>query len=192
MKIHPFYSRIIWSFALVNNLYYQEYDISLLPQNLWCGLVYSGINMHWCKAGFFTIGDLPFEEGRIDVNQVRSALTSIGFNQSPYLYCCAFQQALKLYYGVPGTYAPHEDLVLKMKMLLHQCTSQMLSLGKWFSFLHKVPYETPQVEQVFHRMLCDCKITKFWDVNYKILARILAMPKIIVKVYGEENLCFYA
>ena len=77
-------------------------------------------------------------------------------------------------------------------MLLHQCTSHMLLLRKWFSILHRVPYETPQVEQVFHQMLFDYKITKFWDVNYKILARILATPKIIAKVQGEENLCFCA
>ncbi len=149
MTIQPFYAGVIWSFALVNDLYYQEYDASSLPQNLWCGLVYSGINKHWCTAGYFTIGDLPFDEGRIDVNQVRSVLISIGFNQSPYLYCCAFQQSLKQYEGVSGTYAPNEDLVLKMKLLLSQCTSQMLSLGKWFSILHRVPYKIPQVEQVF-------------------------------------------
>ncbi len=58
----------------------------------------------------------------------------------------------------------------------------MLLLGKWFSVLPIIPCKTPQVEKIFCHMLCDCKVMKFWDVNFKILARILAMPKIIAKV----------
>ena len=33
--------------------------------------------------------------------------------------------------------------------------------------------------KVFHNMLVHCKVTKFWDVNYKILSRILATPVVL-------------
>ncbi len=37
-------------------------------------------------------------------------------------------------------------------------------------------------------MLVACKVTKFWQINYKILSRILATPKIIAAVCNAENL----
>ncbi len=42
-----------------------------------------------------------------------------------------------------------------------------------------VPLEVPECEQIFQQMLVSCKITKFRDINFKILARILVMLKIL-------------
>ncbi len=40
----------------------------------------------------------------------------------------------------------------------------------------------------FLNMLCLCKVTKFWKINYKILARILATPKMISSCQNKENI----
>ncbi len=37
-------------------------------------------------------------------------------------------------------------------------------------------------------MLVKYKITKFWEVNFKILTRILAIPVVIVAVHKNPNL----
>ena len=36
-------------------------------------------------------------------------------------------------------------------------------------------------------MLKKCKVTKFWEVNYKIFARILATPVVIAAVLGDAS-----
>ena len=50
----------------------------------------------------------------------------------------------------------------------------------------------PECEHIFTRMILNCKISKFHKVNYKILARILATPKITAKVRGQENIAWCA
>ncbi len=40
--------------------------------------------------------------------------------------------------------------------------------------------------------MCSCKIIKFWDINFKILSHILATPKIISKIHGEDNIQYCA
>ncbi len=48
--------------------------------------------------------------------------------------------------------------------------------------------EENESQMIFECILCACKITKFKEVNYKILGRILAMPKLISWVHKEDNL----
>ncbi len=55
-----------------------------------------------------------------------------------------------------------------------------------------VPLEVPECEQIFQWMLVSCKITKFRDINFKILARILVMPKILASIHKEENITWCA
>ncbi len=64
----------------------------------------------------------------------------------------------------------------------------MLSLENWNQALDILPLEEFQYQAIFEHMLLACKISKFWEINFKILAQILAMPKIIVKVKGADNL----
>ena len=78
------------------------------------------------------------------------------------------------------------------KTILQCSIARVLSLDNWLAFLHILPLEIPQLEQIFCRMLCSCKITKFWDVNFKILLCILATPKIISKICGEDNIHYCA
>ena len=68
----------------------------------------------------------------------------------------------------------------------------MLSLDNWYKVLEYLPLEVPECEHIFKRMLLNCKISKFHKVNYKILAQILATPKIIAKVRGQENIAWCA
>ncbi len=40
---------------------------------------------------------------------------------------------------------------------------------------------------IFMHMLKKCKVTKFWEVNYKIFAHILATPVVIAAVLGDAS-----
>ncbi len=66
----------------------------------------------------------------------------------------------------------------------------MLSLDRWCLILQLLPLEVLELERVFCAMLVHCKITKFREINFKILARILATPRILSRVKRAENLEF--
>ena len=55
-----------------------------------------------------------------------------------------------------------------------------------------IALEVPESECIFQHMLVNCKITKFREVNFKILACILAMPKIVAKIHQADNLSWCA
>ncbi len=59
---------------------------------------------------------------------------------------------------------------------------------KWFEYFVIFPFEDFQATKIFKQILVACKVTKFWETNYKILAQILVILKIIAVVRGEENL----
>ena len=84
--------------------------------------------------------------------------------------------------GVPGTFIPNLHLPIVMMTLLKDDCTVVLTLDKWCVFFNRVSFEILELEQIFQRMLVQCKPTKFREINYKILARILATPKIISKV----------
>ncbi len=90
--------------------------------------------------------------------------------------------------GVPGTFIPNLHLPIVMKKLLKDDCTVVLTLDKWCVFFNRVSFEILELEQIFQRMLVQCKPTKFREINYKILVRILAIPKIISKVQSEDNL----
>ncbi len=45
---------------------------------------------------------------------------------------------------------------------------------------------------IFRYMLRSCHITKFCEINFKILSRILVMPKIVAKIKCNPSLQFCA
>ncbi len=45
--------------------------------------------------------------------------------------------------------------------------------------LNLLPLDKLESSTVFCNMLTHCKITKLWEVNFKILSRILATPVVI-------------
>ncbi len=75
-----------------------------------------------------------------------------------------------------------------MKVLLRsECTST-LKLDNWCQFLNRIPFEIPESEVIFQRNITDCKISKFKEINYKILSRTLVTPKIVSKIRQADNL----
>ena len=74
---------------------------------------------------------------------------------------------------------PHTFVSIQAKALLSQASEAPLSLEYWEKKLNIPPLSREDKIKVFHVMLVKCKITKFWDVNYKILARILATPVVL-------------
>ena len=73
-QLPPFYAGMVRSYAYTNNLFYEAFDSSQLPQKLWCGKVYSYVDWDWVKAGFFTVSDLPLIGDKIDVIAVTTRL----------------------------------------------------------------------------------------------------------------------
>ncbi len=191
-KLPPFYANIFWSFAYVNNLFYEQMDTSQLQQNLWFGCVYNSIDWDYYQAGYFMIGQLPNIDGMIDLSELTPQLKKTCCSGSPYLKVCAFQQTLGhfLVNGILGTFVFHDQLLLCCKCLLQQATTTPLSLNNWCVRLNILPLEVPEAEKVFRDMLLFCKITKFREINFKILSQILVMPKVISKVKHVENLAF--
>ncbi len=181
---------MVCSFALVNDLYYKNHDTSELPHNLWCGALFSYIDQDWIKANLFTVADLLLENSKIDVIAVKQKLLEVGCLCSPYLKCCAFQCGFSSLLGseVEGMFLPNQQLPLVMMKLLCDNSTCMLLLTNWCTYFHLVPFEVPELERIFRKMLVVCKITKFREINFKILSCILATPKIIAKVCNQDNL----
>ncbi len=51
-----------------------------------------------------------------------------------------------------------------------------------------MPLDVKECLAIFDRMLVCCKITKLWEVNYKIVARILVSPLVVASVRLKPNL----
>ncbi len=114
---------------------------------------------------------------------------SNGVKSSCYLYCCVLQEQAPLFcLLLPGTHLIHPALLLTAKSLVWDASTVKLSLQNWEKFFDILPLESGVQEQIFKQMLCSCKVTKFWQVNYKILSCILAIPKTVAAVQKEENI----
>ena len=191
-KLPPFYVTIVCSYAYVNDLYYKSEPRMELLHNLWCGSLFPYIDQDWVAAGFYTVADLPVKGGKIDVIVVKQCLESVGCRRSLYLKCCAFQSehASYLSSSVVGTFVPNTELFFVNKGIGSDRDYKCVSLDNWCQVLECLPFKVPECEHIFKRMLLNCKISKFHEINYKILARILATPKIIAKVRGQENIAW--
>lgn len=89
---------------------------------------------------------------------------------------------------VPGTFVSYNELLVRSKSLLQAQSSSVLRLNGWLNFFQMVPLEIPQLEKIFHQMILSCKITKFKEVNYKILTQILLTPKLLSKMKSNPDL----
>ena len=181
---------MICSFAMVNDLMYEHFDNSELPQNLWVGKIFVKIPITWTRAGMFTTFDLPVLSGRIDVNEVKLRLSPFGNTSDVFLKCCAFQSSFQQHFQscVPGTFVPCNLVVMHSKTLLQMQSMSVKRLTKWFEFFNMVPFEIPQLEAIFCHIVVGCKIKKFKDINYKILSQILLTPKILSCMKGNPTL----
>ncbi len=111
----------------------------------------------------------------------------VGTTADLYLFCCTLQKNLGKFIGSGEIlmHQLHNFLSMQAKTLLSQASETPLSLEYWEKKLNIPPLTRKERKKVFCVMLVWCKITKFWDVNYKILARILATPVVLHAVNPE-------
>ncbi len=182
-----FYTAMVHSFLYVNNLFYKSGSEALLLRNLWFTPEIPFKHLGWCQAGFNTVLDLPFQNGEIDVYKIKSVL--VHDDPSWYLHCCSFQQILSKQFSnaIEGSHLVHTAVLLQAKAILQKELTSQLSLEKWCEDLSLLPYSSEKTQQIFFRMLVTYKVNKFWEINFKILACILATPKIISTARKELN-----
>ena len=170
---------MVHSFVYVNDLFYKYLPEVGKSWNLWFTKEFLYKNTHWCSAGLQTFLDLPLSDSKIDVTTVKSVVADK--DPSWYLCCSSSQKNLSRYLpnALEGSHQPHPVLLLQAKSFLQRESTSVLSLDNWCEDLVTLPYNCQKSELVFLQMLVACKVNKFWEINYKILARILATPKII-------------
>ncbi len=116
----------------------------------------------------------------------------VGQMPDNYLITCRIKKILGQFLPASSLEWPsnfiHPLLLQQAKQLLRDDISQSPQLDKWCSSLHLLPLEKSECMQVFKSMLVKYKITKFWEVNFKILTQILVMPVVIAAVHKNPNL----
>ena len=134
----PFYASMLRSYAMVNNLFYEQNQELELPYNLWYSTVFPFLDKKWCLAGVNNVLDLPITNNQISIGDVTHM---VGQAPNVYLRCCTLQGTLMKYrcFLVVGTNLPHPSLLLQMKSLLKKQYSCMLTLARWEEFLGILP-----------------------------------------------------
>ncbi len=195
--LDPFYAKILHSYTEVNNLFYEwnkrnKNDKSYLdlPINLWCHPESKNINHVLSDSGFCVVADLPLENGKIDFKTVQCKVFEKGYKCNVYLACYALQTAFLKDFGnnTPGTHLIHPSLLEQAKELSHCSHSCMLSLTKWEHYFKIIPLSMGEKQVIFRKMLKDCKISQFREINFKILSCILVTPKMLSKIRNEPTL----
>lgn len=190
--ILPFYHMILRSYCVVNNLFYMNNDTLPLPRNLFSVNGDTKLLRNWINSGLLLASDLPLSGKKIDVAAVQRTIGNQ--HAQVYIKCCSLQQKIGCY--LPCLEVPtcviHPVLLLQMKQLLHTNCSQALSLTYWETKLNILPMEPNEWKKIFSQMLKKCKVTKFWDINFKILSRILATPVVLSSLHStpDKKNCF--
>lgn len=161
-KMDPFYASILWSYALVNDLFFQKNKGLELPVNLWCHPKSKQINYALAEAGFCTVADLPLKENKIDFGWIQTCMLD---KKSVFLPCYCLQskfgKEILAATNIQGSHLVLEQLVQQSKKLLQDAHSKRLSLSKWEKFFGLMPLSGGEVEMVYRHMLQKCKYTKF-------------------------------
>ena len=88
----PFHASMIWSYVMVNDLFYKANPNLLLPQNIWFTPLFPFLDRSWCLVSVNSILDLPLDsDNKLDINELAGLLA-----QKPsqiYMRCCALQKA---------------------------------------------------------------------------------------------------
>ena len=156
---------MVHSFALVNG-----YDARAERQNnLWFTPEYPGVSYPMIAANYVEISDLPTVNSVIDFEAVRTKLTEIGYKQDFFMICSALQKKFALCLGclvTQQTFPTYLKDTVK-SMLALQC-QHFTDVHKWELVL-KAPLPFDYLQKAFKSMLKQCKISKFHEVNFKIL-----------------------
>ncbi len=159
--LDPFYASMIWSYALVNDLFYKKNKHLDLPINLWGHPLSKHINKVFANSGFMTVTDLPYLQKKINFQAVQCALPIHA--KSAFLCCHALQNKFGKFLGskISGSQDVLEELITQSKNLLCEKNSEMLSLTKWEVFFGIMPLSEVEKEMVFVHMLHKCEFSKF-------------------------------
>ncbi len=175
----------------MNNVFYTKNKNRIIdfPLNLWYHPASTEVNCKMCASGFHVGNDLPMVEGNIDYALVCDQV------QGVFLTCYHLQTMFGccIPHSVPGSHLPHPELLLSMKTLLLKQVSDIPSLVKWDLALGIMPTSKGEAQMIFMRMLKKCKFTKFHEINFKILIRILVTPKMLscIKKNPSISKCTY-
>ncbi len=190
--LDPFYAVTICSFSMMNNLFFlknrNKPGISDFPTNLWCHPKSPEIALTFASAEFCIVSDLPICEGKINVQHI---IEHLGKNWANVFMTCYHLQSMFLkYFGelALGSFILHDDMLLQCKGLLLANNSLMLSLTNWEKALQYMPHSKGECEIIFGHMLRDCKYSKFHEINFKLLSRILLTLKILSKIKNKPSL----
>ncbi len=178
-NLNPFYASMVHSYAHVNDLFYQRNKNLPLPVNLWGHPKSQHIDKVMAESGFLVVNDLPLSGDKIDFRRVQEQLPA-GL-KSTFLTCYKLQSVFRKFFqnSVPSSETISDELVLQSKALLMESGTEMLSLSKWERFFQMMPLSKVECEMVFMCMIAKYKYTKFWEINFKILARILLTLKML-------------
>ncbi len=187
LQLGPFYGQIFRSYAITNNLFYEKNKAALLPKNLWATIDHPKIPLNWCNQGFYTASDIPTKMGKVDYHRIASLILL----SRTYLTCCSIQKHVGSFLNqqIPGSCLVNQDLISQSKELLRISVLTVLSLSKWEHILGLMPLEHKEKETIFVSMLKKCRITKFQEINFKILSRILLMPAVLSVI--KSGFCYW-
>ncbi len=175
--LDTFYAKMLCSYVDLNNLFYEENKQNKnkshldLPINLWGHPNSKKIYCIMTDSGFCVVADLPIANGKIDVVEVQCKVCEHSLSRSIYLACYALKTAFGSSLGntIMGSHLVHPSLVEQVKELSQNSHSSMLLLTKWEHYFHVMPLSKGEKQVIFHKILKECKITKFREVNFKIL-----------------------
>ena len=167
----------------MNNLFYEKNPNLYLSHNVWATVGAPAVHLVWKRYNLLTLVDVPNTNGKIDLSGITSLLGPV---PDSYLIVCCIQSTWDVNSNCNHWNSLPIWCILRSckqsKQLLHANVSVPLNLNKWCAVLSLLPLDNSEVIGVFCDMLIYCKITKLWEVNYKILSRILATPVVIAAV----------
>ncbi len=182
-RILHFYAAALRSFALVNRLNVSQQHLS----NIWASSEYPGIFKPMVDVGYIEIGYLPVKGGAIDFRTIQMKLQQAGYVNNIFLLCAALQSKFHAFLGQPVSERLFLSNLYKVakKVLQIEC-QHLFDLAKWELHLGTIDFATQQA--AFRSMLHHCKVSKFFEVNFKILHHILATPSLISKIRKDPAL----
>ena len=163
-KLPNFYAGMLRSY--VNRL-----NVTATPgqqRNIWGTDTYHSINVAMIKSGFVEVADLPIVNGVIDYCQIQYTLQQQGYRENVFLLCAALQTKFKLVLGcLKSDRAFPLYLQIGSKKLLKIQQSIIINYSTWELALG-IQIELAEIWKSFKSMLKKCKVTKFYEINFKI------------------------
>ncbi len=156
--------------------------------NIWASADYPGISKCLIAADIIEVADLPTKDGIIDYRYVQQKVQQTGLADNVFLLCMALQKIFSTRLGcLPSDRVFLTHLALGSKKLLTVQRQFLVSLMGWEVALRS-PITFEEQQKAFYWMLKHCRVSKFYEINFKILHCILATPQLIAHIKGSKGL----